>query len=183
VSASGAEPRPQDSRGLRASQAHSQASRPSFAGFRAALGLAALAGAVLLFAAEFAAIYKIKAVTAVVDSVSGYERHGAALALIAIVALPMAYGASRRGSRPATLALAALGAVAILIAVIADLPDVHQTGVVGAEYDQAVANPAIGLYLETLGGALLIVAGGGLMVLGGPPPARAFRRRAPRRRD
>jgi hypothetical protein len=145
--------------------------------------LAAVAGAILLVAAEFAAIYKIKAVTAVVDSVTGYERHGIALAVIGIAALPMAYGASRSGSRPATIALAALGAVAILIAVIADLPDVHQTGVFSDRYDQAVANPAIGLYLETLGGALLIVAGGGLMVLGGPPPARAFRRRPPRRRD
>jgi hypothetical protein len=148
------------------------------------LGLAAIAGAILLVAAEFAAIYRIKAVTAVVDSVTGYDRHGIALALLGVAALPMAYGAVRRGSRPATIALAVLGAIAILIAVVADVPDVHQTGVFGEEYEQAVANPAIGLYLETLGGALLLVAGGGLMVLGGPPPARAFRRTRPaRRRD
>jgi hypothetical protein len=138
--------------------------------------LAALAGAVLLIVAEFSAIYEIKAVTAVVDSVTGYERHGIALALLGVTALPMAVGASRRGSRPATIALAALGAIALLIAVITDVPDVHQTGVISEQYDQAVANPAIGLYLETLGGALLLMAGGGLMVLGGPPPARAFRR-------
>jgi hypothetical protein len=139
-------------------------------------------GSILLIVAEFSAIYRIKAVTAVVDSVTGYERHGIALALLGVAALPMAFGAVRRGSRPANIALAALGTIAILIAVIADLPDIHQTGVVGEQYDQAVANPAIGLYLETLGGALLVMAGGGLMVLGGPPPASAFRVR-PRRRS
>ena len=141
------------------------------------LGLAALAGAVLFIVAEFTAIYQIKAVTAVVDSVTGYDRHGIALALLGLAALPMAFGAARRGSRPATLALAALGAITLLIAVLTDVPDIHQTGVVGEQYEQAVANPGLGLYLETLGGALLLMAGGGLMVLGGPPPARAFRRR------
>ena len=60
---------------------------------------------------------------------------------------------------------------------LTDLPDVHTTGVIGEQYDEAVANPGVGLYLETLGGALLLMAGGGLMVLGGPPPARAFRKR------
>jgi hypothetical protein len=181
VSARGAEPRPQDSRGLEASRGASQPSRPSFAGFRAALGFTAVAGAILLIVAEFEPIYEIKALTAVVDSQTGYDRHGIALALLGVVALPMALGASRRGSRAATIALAALGVIAILIAVIADVPDIHKTGLVGEQYDQAVANPAIGLYLETLGGALLVMAGGGLMVLGGPPPARAFRLRPPRR--
>ena len=141
------------------------------------LGLAAVAGAVLLIVAEFTAIYEIKAVTAVVDSVTGYDRHGIALALLGVAALPMILGAVRRGSRPATLALAALGAIALLIAVLTDLPDINTTGVIGEQYEEAVANPAVGLYLETLGGALLLMAGGGLMVLGGPPPARAFRKR------
>jgi hypothetical protein len=137
----------------------------------------AVAGAALLIAAEFTAIYRIKAVTAVVDSVTGYDRHGIALALLGVAALPMAFGAARRASRPATFALAALGAIAILIAVVVDVPDIHQTGVVGEQYDQAVANPAAGLYLETLGGALLVVAGGGLLLLGGPPASGAAHRR------
>ncbi|MEA2272566.1 MAG: hypothetical protein QOI98_1274 [Solirubrobacteraceae bacterium] len=141
------------------------------------LGLAAVAGAILLVVAEFSAIYRIKAVTAVVDSVTGYERHGIALALLGVAALPMAVGAWRRTSRPAMMALAALGAIALLIAVVADVPDIHKTGVVGDQYEEAVAEPAAGIYLETLGGALLLAAGGGLMVLGGPPSARAFRRR------
>jgi len=134
--------------------------------------LAAVVGAVLLVVAEFAAIYRIKAAAAVVDSATGYERHGLALALLGVVALPMALGASRRANRPAMLALAALGAIALLIAIVADVPDIHQTGVVGDRYEQAVAQPAAGLYLETLGGALLLAAGGGLLVLGGPSPAR-----------
>jgi hypothetical protein len=174
VSARDAEPRPEDSKGQAPSRASARPAAASFAGLRALLGLTAIGGSVLLIVAEFTAIYEIKAVTAVVDSVTGYDRHGIALALLGVAALPMLVGAVRRGSRPATVALAALGAIALLIAVVADVPDIHQTGVVGEQYDQAVANAAIGLYLETLGGALLVVAGGGLMVLGGPPPARAF---------
>jgi hypothetical protein len=138
--------------------------------------LVAVAGAILLIAAEFAAIYEIKVVTVVVDSVTGYDRHGIALGLLGLAALPMALGAARRASRPAMLALAVLGAGALFIAIAIDVPDVHETGRYGDRYDEASADPAAGLYLESLGGALLVVSGGGMLLLGGPPGRPAARR-------
>jgi hypothetical protein len=65
----------------------------------------------------------------------------------------------------------------LLIALVGDLPDVHKTGVIGQLYDDARANPRLGYYLETLGGALLLLAGGGLLLLGGSVPAAPPRER------
>jgi hypothetical protein len=101
---------------------------------------------------------------------SGWDRHSVSLILIALFALVMTAGALR-GARPAMAAVAVAGIVVLLIALIGDLPDVHKTGVIGELYDNATANPKIGYYLETLGGALLLVAGGGLLLLGDPPAA------------
>jgi hypothetical protein len=64
-------------------------------------------------------------------------------------------------------AIAVSGIAVLLIALVGDLPDVHKTGVIGELYDNARANPRLGYYLETLGGALLLLAGGGLLLLGG----------------
>jgi hypothetical protein len=134
------------------------------------LALAGLAGAALLVAATFSTIIEIKVLTtrdiaASVDTqLSGHERHGVALIVIAGAAVLMLAGALR-GARPATLALAALGITALIITVGGDAPDIDDTGLVGQLYDSASAGPKIGFYLETLGSALLLVAGGGLLVL------------------
>jgi hypothetical protein len=138
---------------------------------RAALAVAGLAGAVLLVVATFSTVIEIKVVTtreiaANVDTrLSGEERHGVALIVIAGFALLMLAGALR-GAKPAMLALAALGITALIITVGGDAPDIDDTGLVGQLYDSASAGPEIGFYLETLGAALLLIAGGGLLVLG-----------------
>ena len=146
---------------------------------RIALAIAALAGALCLFVATFSTLIEITVGTtaklANIDTErSGYDRHSVALILIGVFALVMAAGALR-GARPAMGAVAAAGIAVLLIALIGDLPDVHKTGVVGELYDNARANPKIGYYLETLGGALLLLAGGGLLLLGdaGGAPADA----------
>jgi hypothetical protein len=85
-----------------------------------------------------------------------------------------------RGSRPAMTALAALGLVALLIAVVVDVPDLHKTGFVGEVYEDAAAGPKAGFYLETLG-AVLLLAGGVLMLLlpaERPAPSRQAERAA-----
>jgi hypothetical protein len=140
---------------------------------RIVLAIAALAGAICLIVATFSTIIEITVGTTskIADrdtELSGWDRHSVSLILIALFALVMTAGALR-GARPAMAAIAVAGIVVLLIALIGDLPDVHKTGVIGQLYDNATANPRIGYYLETLGGALLLVAGGGLLLLGDPP--------------
>jgi hypothetical protein len=148
---------------------------------RIALAIAALAGALCLIIATFSTIIEITVGTTskIADrdtELSGWDRHSVSLLLIAVFALLMTAGALR-GARPAMAAVAVAGIAVLLIALIGDLPDVHKTGVVGQLYDNARANPKIGYYLETLGGALLLLAGGGLLLLGAPAPEAPPRER------
>jgi hypothetical protein len=146
------------------------------------LGLAAIAsaGAICLLLATFATIIEIKVgtTTKVPDHdthLSGWDRHGPALLIIALFAIVMVAGALR-GARPAMIALAVLGLVALLIAVVGDVPDLNETGFIGEVYEDAAAGPKAGFYLETLG-AVLLLAGGGLM-LAAPAAERPARERS-----
>jgi hypothetical protein len=136
--------------------------------------LAGGAGGLLVLASEFAPLMRVNVGTTVISSVAGHDQHGFGLLLIAAAALLMVVGIARGGSRPAAAAALALGVITMLIAVVGDLPDTRQTGVVGERYEQASAAPGAGFYLETLGATLLIVAGAGTLLLGGGrarPPA------------
>jgi hypothetical protein len=153
---------------------------PGAIAVRAALTVAAAAGAVLLVAATFATVIDIKVGTtsrlAGTDpSHSGWDRHGPALLLLAVLAVGL-LGAALRGARAAMAGVAAAGIAALAIAMIWDRPHVHDTGSVGELYAGATANPASGYYFETLGGALLLLSGGGLLVLASA--GRSGRRRA-----
>jgi hypothetical protein len=165
----------QDSRGPRVP-------RPGIPGLDAlglALAAAAFAGAFLLIVSDFTTLFHIKVITVVRESRTGHSNHSFAMVLLGLAALPMAYGASRFGSRPAMTALAVIGVGAILVVVAVDLPDVHRTGVIGAQFSDAVASPQIGFYLESLGAVLLLISGGGGLVL--TAPGREPRERPPRR--
>jgi hypothetical protein len=145
---------------------------------RLALAATACAGAICLLLATFATVIEIKVgtTTKVADHdthLSGWDRHGPALLVIALFAALMLAGALR-GARPAMAALAVLGLVALLIAVVGDVPDLNETGFIGEVYENAAAGPKGGFYLETLG-AVLLLASGGLML------ALATERPAPRR--
>jgi hypothetical protein len=155
---------------------------PTVFALRSGLALAALGGALLLLIATFATIIQIKVGTSTKaagadTSHSGWDRHGPALILLALLALWLVVLALR-GSRAAMAGLAAAGVAALAIALIWDRPHVHDTGSVGDVYAEAQADPASGYYLETLGGALLLLAGGALLVLG---PVAPERERPPRR--
>ena len=69
----------------------------------------------------------------------------------------MALGAVLGGSRPAAVAVLVLAAGALAIALAVDLPDVHETGLIGRTYDAARAEPRAGLYLEIAGGCAALV--------------------------
>jgi hypothetical protein len=119
-----------------------------------------LAGAALI-AAEFLTLREIVAVTVVPAGgrTTGGAHHGYALAVLGAASLPMTWGAVRGGSRPAAFAVAALGGVALIIALVVDLPTLSDTGVIGRTYDLASAHPGIGFYLELAGGVVLIAGG------------------------
>jgi hypothetical protein len=146
---------------------------------RGALAVAAVAGAVLLVVATFATVISIEVgttthVSGADTAHSGWDRHGPALLLLAVLALAL-LGGALRGMRMAMIGLVAAGVAALAIAMIWDRPHVHDTGAVGELYAEAKADPGAGYYTETLGGALVLVAGGGLLLLGAPvapAPAR-----------
>jgi hypothetical protein len=163
-------------------------SPPSVSGVNAlrwALLVAAAAGVICLLLATFATVIEIKVGTTTKvpghdTHLSGWDRHGPALALIALFAAAMIAG-SVRGARPAMAALAALGLVALLIAVVGDVPDLNATGFIGEVYEDAAAGPKAGFYLETLGGVLLLLSGGLMIALpaASAPAPRARGRERP----
>jgi hypothetical protein len=125
---------------------------------------------VALILSDFLNLYHVDVVTAKCSNLAdpsladactttGGEHHGYALLVLGVLALLMTWGAAAGGSRPAGAALIAIGAAALLIAILVDLPDVHKTGVVGARFADAEANPGAGLWLELVGGALVAIAG------------------------
>jgi hypothetical protein len=128
-----------------------------------------LAGAALLIAADFSTLYDVRVVTAVPEggSFSAGGHHGYALGVMAVGIVVMTLGAVLGGSRPAAFAVLALAAAALAIALAIDLPDVHETGLIGRTYDAAQAEPRAGLYLEIAGGCAALV-GAALIVLARP---------------
>jgi hypothetical protein len=137
--------------------------------------------ALLLIVAEFLTLREIVAVTVVPPGgrTTGGAHHGYALGVIGIAALPMIYGAVVGGSRPAALAVTALGGVALAIALAIDLPSLNEAGLIGRTYDLAKAHPGVGFWLELVGSVGLL--GGGLLLLRAQI-AQARERDAARRR-
>jgi hypothetical protein len=144
-----------------------------------------LAGALLLVVATFTTIIAITVETTVrgVDfdaAQSGWDRHGPALIVLALLALWL-LAAALRGARIAMTGVALTGLVTLAIAVHWDRSHVHDTGSVGEVYTEATANPGTGYYVETLGGLLLLLSGSGMLVFGRNAGRRAGaeRRRPP----
>jgi hypothetical protein len=165
-----------------AAMPHGSSVRLGFGGVRAPFRLALLAlplaGAGLLVAAEFSTLYDVRVVAAVPEggSFSAGGHHGYALAVIAVAIVVMSLGAVLGGSRPAAVAVLALAAGALAIALLVDLPDVHETGLIGRTYDAAVAEPRAGLYLEIAGGCAALV-GAALILVARPVRTRPSRSR------
>ena len=127
-------------------------------------------GAILMVVSEFATLRSVKVLTASCSDLAdpslrgscvthGGEEHAYALVLLGIVAGLMAWGAALGRSRPAGIALIAIGAAVVAIALVTDVPDIHKTGVLGERFDSAKATAGPGLYMEIIGGALVLAAG------------------------
>lgn len=161
-----------------------------------AITLLGAIGAVLVFVAEFTTIFAVDVLTSgtceeIADPASrdachssGFEQHGGAFILLGLLALVMALGAGRGRSRPAAVALLAVGAVVLGFAFIRDLPKTNDTGIIGIQYEEAKAAPRSGFAIEIAGGVLCVVAGGmGLAAAGRGARPPASRPRSGSRRD
>jgi hypothetical protein len=140
----------------------------------------ALLGAVLLVVAELTPLAHVHAGSSarVARTVITGSHNAYALVPVALLAGGLAFVAWRSGSRFALLAIGLLGLLAVGIALLGDLPDVHAVGLVGTTttgLSTATSTPAIGLFLETGGGVALILAAAAGMLLepvpAGAPPA------------
>jgi hypothetical protein len=137
----------------------------------------ALLGAVMLAVAEFTSLYTVHAsgsAHAVASQATGSHNAYALLPVAVAVAL-LAVGVWRAGSRAALLGIGLLGVLAVLIALLGDLPDAHAGGLVhgpGGRYLDAVTRPSAGFYLESAGAVLLLAVSVGGFILAGPPSRR-----------
>jgi hypothetical protein len=104
--------------------------------------------------------------TVVEKTVVGHDQHSFAMLLIGLAALAMSLGIAFAGrARPAMAAVALLGVVALLIALIGDLPDVNSTGLIGQNYSNASVSAKIGFWMETVGAVALIFSGASMLLL------------------
>jgi hypothetical protein len=143
---------------------------------------ASLAAAVLLLATEFSTVASVDVAAgscevihdtdpALADrcELSGFERNGGAFVLVAAFTVAMGWGAGVGGSRPAAVALIAIGAAVLLWSLLVDLPVTKETGALGESFEGAEGQAGTGLWLEILAGVL--AAGAGALRL--LAPARA----------
>jgi hypothetical protein len=139
-------------------------------GRRIAVGILGLAAAVCLIAAELSTISSTHILTATCDDLAarelangcdatGGDRHGYTLIVLALVAAAMAWGAGRRGRRPAAFALLGVGGIVAAIALIADLPTLGDTGTMGQLFSDVTTEVGAGFWLELAGAAAALLAG------------------------
>jgi hypothetical protein len=138
----------------------------------AAVLVLALVAAILLVAAELSPVLEITVNglpcppdISLLESCSptGGSRHFWGLALLGAFGLAMAWGAAVGHSRPAAFALLAVGGAVLAIVLIADLPQIDDTGHIGQLFEAAAATPAKGFWLSLAGGGVMV--GAGLMAL------------------
>lgn len=97
------------------------------------------------------------------DEVSGSDRHGYANVLLAIAAIGALAFASLFSSRPACFALAGIAAIALLVFLVVDLPDVGQRGTLRdpiRNLATAEAVPQAGFWLQAISAIGLAIAAG-----------------------
>jgi len=135
-----------------------------------------LVAAAMLFASEFSTVASVDVASgsceviqdtdpALADrcQLSGIERNGGSFLLVGAVIAAMGWGAGVGRSRPAAVALVALGVGVVVWSLAVDLPVTKKTGAIGESFEGARAAAGAGLWLELLAGVL--AAGAGLAAL------------------
>jgi uncharacterized MnhB-related membrane protein len=113
---------------------------------------------------------------------SGGDRHGYAILVLAVFAAASTAFAVFAASRPAAIAVAVMGVVALLIFLLLDLPDVGRTGLLEDErrsFVDAEAQPQGGFWLLLIGALGLTLSGVALATLSAEQLAALW----PRRRE
>jgi hypothetical protein len=137
-----------------------------------AVALAALAAGVLMLLTEVTTVISIDGAAGSCESIydtspeladdcsqKGFERSSIALLLLGLLTFAMGAGAAFGRSRPAAVALIAIGAIVLGFALLGDLPASDDTGLIGRRYEAAEAAAGPGLWLEIVAGALAVCAG------------------------
>lgn len=126
------------------------------------LPLAVLVAAIVLFASELMTTFEFTPQGGEVQlEQQAADRHGNALMLIAVFAIVALAAAVFVGSKPAATAVAVCGVVALLVFLLADLPDANATGTLDTDdsFIDAEAVPREGFYMELLGALALSITG------------------------
>jgi hypothetical protein len=130
------------------------------------LGLATLAvvtGAALLALSEFMDLYRIvdlhgQLVAGAKATREGSDQHSYALLVIGVTAAAAVVVARLTEQPLPALAAAGVGAIALAIVLIGDLPDVTSAGLTVGPVQQGNADPAAGFWVELVGALLTVVA-------------------------
>jgi hypothetical protein len=133
------------------------------------LPLACLAAAFVLFASQLLTMFEFTPPGAepLADR-SVIDHHGPALAVIAAFGGFATIVAAWFGSKPAAIAVAAMGGLALLIFLLIDLPDAGQIGTLDdarQSFVDAEAVPQEGFWLELVGALALALGGVALATL------------------
>jgi hypothetical protein len=149
-----------------------RAAMRSASGFALALTAIGMIAGVLLVITEFTTIASVDVASGSCEvindsdpsladrcSLSGFERHGGAFILLGLMTGAMAWGAGVGRSRPAGVALLAIGVLVIVLTLALDLPQTNKTGAIGRNFEGATAKAGLGLYLELIAGVLAGAAG------------------------
>jgi hypothetical protein len=132
----------------------------------------ALVAAALLVATEFSTVASVDVANTSCEviqdsdpgladrcSLSGFERNGGSFLLVAALIAVMGWGAGFGRSRPAAVALVALGFCVLAWALLVDLPVTDDAGALGSTFEGARGRAGIGLTLEIVAGLAAIAAG------------------------
>ena len=130
---------------------------------------ACLLSAGVLIASELMTLFELTPPGAEpLDEVLAREQHGNAMFVIGGFAIMLTIVAVWGASRPAALGVAVMGTMALLIFLIADVPDAGQVGTLDdarQSFIDAEAVPQEGFWLEMLGALGLAISGAALATM------------------
>jgi hypothetical protein len=132
---------------------------------------ACIAAAGVLFASQLMTMFEFTPPGAEpLDSRSVIEDHGHALFIVAAFAIVATIVAVWAGSKPAAIAVSAMGVFALLFFLLTDLPDAGQVGALDdarQSFIDAEAIPQAGFWLEMVGALGLAFTGAALATMSG----------------
>jgi hypothetical protein len=132
------------------------------------LALACLVSALVLAASELMVTFDVvNPGGETIEELDAADRHGYVMFVIAFFALFCLALAVLEGSKPAAVAVAVAGGLALLLFLVIDLPDAGQVGTVDDPvfFANAEAEPRSGFWFELIGALSLAVSGAALATL------------------